>query len=302
VSEEQEKAFTVETEDSRVCVSYTGLAKKNLFVGEFDTYRWLIESFIEAGPPDFRIYNVIERFAAIATKRFSTDPWLRVVADHVRTLEIIVGGFLYSVDPPLGIWAQITNIQPDGSVGDFRATQWNEDRSSDDPFYVVRAIGYTAPLPHDGCGPIVQSLLNPRASPDALISQISDVIDRVAQSPLSHNLVGRQLDTIELYRDPSQHPRSARVSAVASHRFSMPGSVMIKSDGSFAIGSFFMEADPANPPIAVPRVHRNAPCPCGSRRPYRRCHGKKAKPGKGLSIGFKRQPGNHILIDIKENG
>ena len=300
VSEEQEKAFTIETEDARVCVSYTGLAKTMLFVGEFDTYQWLIQTFIEAGPPDYQIYNVIERFAAIATKRFSTDPWLLRLATHVRTLEIIIAGYFYGGDEPFGIQAHITNIQADGSVGEFQATQWHENIRSDEPFYWVRAIGFTTPLPPEGWRPVVASLLNPKASPNALISQISDVIDRVSQSPLSRNFVGRQLDTIEVHRDPEQHPLSARVSAVATHRFSTPGMVMIKEEGSFAIGSFFMEADPSKPPITVPRAHRNAPCPCGSRRSYRGCHGKKPKPGKGISIEFKREPGNHIVVDIKE--
>jgi preprotein translocase subunit SecA len=41
-------------------------------------------------------------------------------------------------------------------------------------------------------------------------------------------------------------------------------------------GSVTQEADPATVQPAMPRVGRNDPCPCGSGRKYKACHGKLA--------------------------
>jgi preprotein translocase subunit SecA len=41
-------------------------------------------------------------------------------------------------------------------------------------------------------------------------------------------------------------------------------------------GSVSQEADPATAQAALPRVGRNDPCPCGSGRKYKHCHGKLA--------------------------
>jgi preprotein translocase subunit SecA len=41
-------------------------------------------------------------------------------------------------------------------------------------------------------------------------------------------------------------------------------------------GSVSQEADPATLVAEVPRVGRNNPCPCGSGKKYKLCHGKLA--------------------------
>jgi preprotein translocase subunit SecA len=41
-------------------------------------------------------------------------------------------------------------------------------------------------------------------------------------------------------------------------------------------GSVSQEADPATMVAAVPKVGRNEPCPCGSGKKYKNCHGKLA--------------------------
>ena len=41
-------------------------------------------------------------------------------------------------------------------------------------------------------------------------------------------------------------------------------------------GSVSQEADPTTLVAAVPRVGRNEPCPCGSGKKYKHCHGRLA--------------------------
>jgi preprotein translocase subunit SecA len=41
-------------------------------------------------------------------------------------------------------------------------------------------------------------------------------------------------------------------------------------------GSVSAETDPATAVAAVPKVGRNDPCPCGSGKKYKQCHGKLA--------------------------
>jgi preprotein translocase subunit SecA len=39
-------------------------------------------------------------------------------------------------------------------------------------------------------------------------------------------------------------------------------------------GEVETSVDPATVQVAVPRVGRNEPCPCGSGKKYKQCHGK----------------------------
>ena len=41
-------------------------------------------------------------------------------------------------------------------------------------------------------------------------------------------------------------------------------------------GSVSAETDPATSAVPLPRVGRNEPCPCGSGKKFKACHGKLA--------------------------
>ena len=47
-------------------------------------------------------------------------------------------------------------------------------------------------------------------------------------------------------------------------------------DAELAAAAMPQAAAPAMPSGAVPRVGRNDPCPCGSGKKYKQCHGKLA--------------------------
>jgi uncharacterized protein YecA (UPF0149 family) len=61
----------------------------------------------------------------------------------------------------------------------------------------------------------------------------------------------------------------------ASHVLRGPNQVISTSEAQIQIADpTFGAAEPENtPPVAVQKVGRNKPCPCGSGKKFKRCHG-----------------------------
>ncbi|MFZ9061877.1 MAG: preprotein translocase subunit SecA, partial [Steroidobacteraceae bacterium] len=95
----------------------------------------------------------------------------------------------------------------------------------------------------------------------ALFSQLLDVV----KTEVSRILLNVQIQT----QDQASQAAEAieqRASQVANVTYTHPN-----EDGSVSA-----ETDPATAAAAMPRVGRNDPCPCGSGKKYKACHGKLA--------------------------
>ncbi len=107
--------------------------------------------------------------------------------------------------------------------------------------------------------------------------------------PESSNLIGKQCTSIVLPSDPEAQPFAQYHSSKITHKIYSPSHIEARG-GEF--GAFFVESpslevqDSSGQPLilAVPKTGRNDPCPCGSGKKYKRCHGRP--PDNGLSLKF----------------
>jgi hypothetical protein len=70
VEEEEGKLGSLLCNDARFLYGFTGLAK----AGSFQTRRWILECLYECAPPDFTLYNTLQRFKDRATRDFIQMP------------------------------------------------------------------------------------------------------------------------------------------------------------------------------------------------------------------------------------
>jgi hypothetical protein len=104
------------------------------------------------------------------------------------------------------------------------------------------------------------------------------MIEFLAQwSARSGGTIGQQASSMVVHAGEGS-PEWGYHSARLSHTWHAGMTVITKPEGSFAAGKVELKADDptTTPPIVVPRPSgRRQPCPCGSGRQYRLCHGRR---------------------------
>jgi uncharacterized protein YecA (UPF0149 family) len=124
----------------------------------------------------------------------------------------------------------------------------------------------------------LRKLLVERRPPKAIIGKAVELIREMADRISAQGVIGKQISTITLPRDINLSAETGYHSNSVTYSVAMPDMVTtIDEHRRTAHGGISIRV--ANPktaaPMTVPRVHRNSPCPCGSRIKYRKCHGKK---------------------------
>lgn len=277
VDDESNKAGVLECINARLAFGFTGLAK----FGSFDTRRWLLDALNDAGPPDYAAKGIIDRLAEKASHTFEVAPLSGIPSQHKR-LSIMFSGYLYHHSPPLMGYAIVTNYQ-DFSTGidsprakeQFHVQYWQERRPSDGDVTLVQRIGtWQAMTREDEVR--LRTLLKSRRPARALIGKAVDVLHSMAERASANGAIGKQISTIHLpvSRDePAQSGYYTRNLGYASY---MADYVLATSDENRTVvrDMEIRQLRGDTPvPVAVPKVGRNVPCPCGSGRKYKFCHG-----------------------------
>jgi len=116
--------------------------------------------------------------------------------------------------------------------------------------------------------------------PAAIVSRAVRMIRLVSDAKMTRDQVGRECMSIVIPSDPTISPTSEYHSSGAKISTYMPGHIEARGGdyGVYAIADPEMGiADSSGKKLtsAVPQVPRNRPCPCGSGRKYKYCHGRK---------------------------
>ena len=122
----------------------------------------------------------------------------------------------------------------------------------------------------------IDRLLKERAPAVAVRDKCVAVIRAAADSTRSRGLVGKQLSSLIVPGDPTESVVAEYHSEAPTPEIYLPNHVISTSTvgvafKGVAFGSRDSEGDPV---LLVPRVGRNARCPCGSGKKYKHCHGK----------------------------
>ena len=275
--EEHGKTGTLQCADARLAFGFAGIAR----AGSFTTRRWLIEALIEAGPPDHGARGITERFSRIATRDFERHPVLSRLAPAEKRLVILLSGYLYYPPTPMVATAVISNFINQGtktvtpeSWPEFVVTQIGEGPVLRPDYRSIYRTGVHAALTPDQARPL-EPLLAARKPAKAIIGKATEIMLAAADTPGSHGTIGKQITWIRVPADPNEAVESGYYSSTVSRATYMPCTVWTTPDTVAAFDGGRMEITglDSRSSLSVPKVGRNAACPCGSGIKYKRCHG-----------------------------
>lgn len=258
--------------DARMAVTYTGLASS----GKFSTHRWLLQSLLDAAKPDLQIRPTMDRLGQIATRDIGKLGLPKVSC----RLSIILCGYYYAEPPPLGCYCRITNFEADDGTGapeardGFSVTCVRQKREAGPDFQGIWTSGVRSAVPPAGLVAL-QGLMAGGRPAQALVWKAVEVIRSAAASALSGGLIGQQCLSVIIPSDPRRKVLSGYHTSKLSYEMFMPSMVNAMSPQRMSfITGFHLEAVSKTKPMLVPKVSPNSPCPCGSHKKYKNCHGR----------------------------
>jgi hypothetical protein len=129
---------------------------------------------------------------------------------------------------------------------------------------------------------VVRRALAERRSADAIVGQGVGIVRAIAARPEARGTIGKEVSSTVL---PVARPAGLSAGDFpmyggfhpmgASHQWHGVNQVISLPAIQLAIRdpSFGPEDTSSAPPVAVQKVGRNKPCPCGSGKKYKKCHG-----------------------------
>jgi hypothetical protein len=280
IDDESNKTAAIDMEDARLACAFTGLAR----AGSFSTQDWILDALLESAPPDFLSVPTLQRFRTRISTEFAENRDLRNLPADLKRLAILFAGFHYATDGIYPVSALLTNFSGFAGHGDlpFEPDDFVLREVKIDQPTRVGFVGAWPAVQEDDIAALNEMLFAGKPA-KAVLGKAIDLFHTIADRPSSHGTIGGQLNSITL--------RSNRSSAIETGyhvRNCSPISYMANyaeltsKNTMLAKGGMTYACDPSDPSkpigtsIAVPKVHPNAYCPCGSKKKYRKCHGKRS--------------------------
>ena len=279
------KSTILTLDDSRLLFGFAGLARAK----GFRTGRWILEAMGEAAAVDHLALGTVERFTSIASERWA-KPDLRAVAREHRGLSVLFTGYNDTRPSPNLISAIVTNFQnfetgrDEEPWDEFKATFWGTKTGTpaEEATYIQR-IGAWIAMDDEGDGAKLRRMLEERRPADKIIDGAVGIVREIAARPAAGGTIGTELNSAVL---PAPRVNASMEEGIAlqlgfhpdgsSHVLRGPNQVISTSEAQIQIADpTFGAAEPEKtPPMAVQKVGRNKPCPCGSGKKFKRCHGE----------------------------
>jgi hypothetical protein len=204
-----------------------------------------------------------------------------------RRLSITGVGYLYPNGSPRLVFFRLSNFESaeanpqvaDSADSKFHLWTWiaKENESSARLRHVSgwNSIPSTATEPWSE----VWELLGMEKPPKAIVSRITKVIRLTADDRKTKGMVGRQCMSIIIPSDPSVVPIGEYHADAVKATAYVPGRIEARGGqfGVFAMTDAQFGTADGKSPFVVPQVSRNRPCPCGSGKKYKYCHGRTFK-------------------------
>jgi SEC-C motif len=285
VAEDYGKSGSIFFADSRFTFGFTGIARAR----GVDVRRWILDTLLRSGPPDFTAAGTLSRFAQQATLDFSRLPHFRSLAPLSRRLSIIFLGYIYNQNPPLLAAGVVSNCQ-DFSTGKetlvareefvFSHTQEKQPRVENPTF--IQHVGAMGLLSEADVAAL-REVLESRKPANAIVGMAGGKMLELADRSDAHGTVGRQLTWIRLPSDRAESVASGSYLSSPGPSDFLPSVIWCTPKGTGVVDYVsFTAVEETNARPKIPVVGRNSKCPCGSGKRYKKCHG---------STGLLRAPG-----------
>ncbi len=284
VAEEANKAGVLSCANARVLYGFSGVAR----IGGFLTSHWLLRVLHDCGPADFTIGGMLNRLMERASDDFARIPELRRLSSQQKRLTVMFSGYGYFEDYPVLINSLLSNFQDFEAGRDepeawdhFRIASFNEGSPRSETPTLIQRIGAWQAMEHEDVA-VLRSMLEERKPADAIVGKGVHVLREMAGRSAADRTIGRQVSSVTLLPDRSRMPTVGYHSESLRTEYSMPDLVVqMHADLRTAVGSMGFQLYASDSPttlgvpvnLAIPRVGRNMPCPCGSGRKYKWCHG-----------------------------
>ncbi len=293
IEEESNKCGIMTCPNARLAFGYTGIARYY----KFNTFDWLLQALHESAQPTFVAKDIIERLCENASKTFKQHPSLKIAPNPTKALSIMFSGYVYGSDYPQTAYAvasnyvnletfhQHENVQEEFRVRFFSATDLVENPT------MIQRIGNWQGITEKDIYELRQALME-RKPRNALINIGVEFIRNLADKPASSKSIGKQITSICIPPDLQEAISTEYHSNCVKRETYMPAQVSLFPDRQLVISNISIRpVEDDTPPISVPKVSKNAPCPCGSKVRYKNCHGKR-NSGKSQQITFEVTPDN----------
>jgi hypothetical protein len=245
VDPEHAKPTVVRCDDARAAVGFVSFAQP----GQFDVRAWLREELADAAEERSTFTSMIDNFAELAAARFARLP----LSSAEKRLSVVFAGMVSYPDGVTAPWlVRVSNYE---ELGHEPRTEASSE------FNVLPKI------PDDPANPT--SLVVSCGISDGVLSagiyeletlvatKCGELMRGAALAPESDGMVGTRCDVVGVSRDLRHEPEGYSISAGDSRT------------------TFVPDVDDLRSEIPIPRVGRNRPCPCGSNKKYKLCHGRK---------------------------
>ena len=281
------KALVINLANARMAVAFTGLASVPAFANRpaFYTRRWLADALIDAAAANPLLQPTMSRFREIASRDIQqvqvparTDP-------SAKCLTVVAAGYEYSENDARPSYFRISNFEGENPTSNRQRhpkdnfdMMWERaQRPSAPKTEMVTASGWTDGIPVDSIQQLA-TLASQGRPPSMWIDKAVALIRVAAESPLSERSIGRQCTSVLLPADLTKWAQGGYHSARLTTREYAPGYIEARGGAANFIimdAEFGMQdAAGTDQVVQVPKVGRNKPCPCGSGRKYKHCHGR----------------------------
>jgi hypothetical protein len=272
---ESSKAGVLQCLDARLALGFTGLARWD----DFNTRDWLLDAIFKSGPPDNTANGILERLKLLASETFASHPKLRLLQKKDKRLSVMFSGYLDYGEPPILGFAILTNYQDfeshkdvNGAWDEFRIYYGKEMRPlNGEPILIERVGNWHATKASDRDS--LQAMLEARKPANAILGKAVELLHEMADRSAAKKTIGKTLSAICIPRNRDRGIETGYYSDVNSVEYYMADAIILLEGGvRFVLKNCWVSAE--NVPLTIPKVRPKYPCPCGSGKKYKHCHGK----------------------------
>lgn len=269
VDDSSNKAGHAVCNDASFLYSFTGLAR----VGSHATSMWLLDALYNAAQRGHGFLDIADELAEEATSYFHSSSDIRLLQAGDRRLTVMLTGYTAN---DLIVSSLISNFQDFSNFVDhptaqrkFTAhTEVSNCPAAENPT-MIQAIGQFRALTQTDESEL-RLMLEQRVPAEAIRQKGITLVQEIANRSSAHGAVGGKLNTARLCRLDPLVPVAGYASDIVENNIHLLDQVNLCTGAPKLLIADVQLGTTS--PVVFPRVHRNAPCPCGSGLRYRDCH------------------------------
>jgi hypothetical protein len=254
VDTDHAKPTVVRCDDARAAVGFVSFAQP----GQFDVRSWLREALAEATQQESAFTSMIDNFAELAGARFARLP----LSTAEKRLSVVFSAMVLYADGVTAPWlVRVSNYEELGQElraeanAEFSVLPKIPDDAAN-PTSLLVSCGVSDGVLSSGIHDL-ETLVATLGPVSRVAAKCGELMRGAALAPESDGMVGTRCDVVGLSREVRHEPEGYSISAGDSRT------------------TFVPDVDDLRSEIPIPRVGRNRPCPCGSNKKYKLCHGRK---------------------------